>query len=42
MSWCMASGSDPETKWGWYPYPTSRLVSSYRGMRANTVGLAIL
>ena len=42
ISWCIASGSSPSTKCGSCPYPRSSASSSWRGMRASTVGLLIL
>src|ERR1051326_1590306 len=38
----MSGGSSPFTKYGLYPYPTNRSISSSCGMRASTVGPAIL
>jgi hypothetical protein len=42
INWCIASGSEPSTKYGLYPYPLSNCDNSSAGIRANTVGLAIL
>ena len=42
ISRCIFSGSLPSTKWGSQPQPRKNCSSSSWGIRASTVGLAIL
>ena len=42
IAWCAASGSEPSTRYGRYPYPRNRCSSSSPLIRASTVGEAIL
>src|SRR5262249_43911200 len=42
IAWCMVSGSDPSTKYGFHPVPRENASSSSWGTGAQIVGLLIL
>ena len=42
IAWCTTPGSSPSTTIGSYPYPRSKASRSSAGMRASSVGFAIL